>query len=235
MDSFREAIDPWTISPIRNRVNEDEDAIKSEDEEEEVPENAIDHSGDWENSVSAKSRYISPDKQLFQKIDSRQSLQSRESLLTTALHESQQTDTLAAAATCATPTLQHWGISSPNCSCVAVSPENDQEHALTIRDPDIPRSKPVVVTKFNTHPAAHSPQTIRRNMITTELTGSLQKNVLWERQQKNTTANAVYKRRHTSIEITKLQDYPGPKPKHASKNNSWSHYFDYGSWESVIW
>jgi len=67
-------------------------------------------------------------------------------------------------------------------------------------------------------------------MLSTELTESLRKNLLWERQQKNTTANAVFKRRHTAQNMANLKDYPVPTLRHdirdAAKNNSYSHYFD---------
>jgi len=233
--SFREVVESRTIRPIRE--GEDEDAIESDDEEE-VSESAIeddDDSSDWEDSVTESGR-SSPldDKQLFQRVDSRPNLTSRRSLLTTALHEPQRAAALAAAASRSTPALQRSRTSSPNGPSVAASPENEAS-GLTMRGPNIPRSKPIIMTTSNTHPPAHSPRTTRRNMLATELTESLRKHLLWERQQKSTTANAVFKRRHTAIDVSKLQDYPGPKQgqtsKDASKNNSWNHYFDYGPWE----
>jgi len=91
-------------------------------------------------------------------------------------------------------------------------------------------------------------------MLATELTESLRRHLLWERQQKSTTANAVFKRRHTTHDMANLQEYPGPKgtqkgqkqiqavpigavpakDKETSKNNSWNHYFDYGPWEHHV-
>jgi hypothetical protein len=88
-------------------------------------------------------------------------------------------------------------------------------------------------------------------MLATELTESLRRHLLWERQQKNTAANAIFRRRHTTHDMANLQEYPGPKgtqkgqkqiqavtigpvpakDKETSKNNSWNHYFDYGPWE----
>ena len=50
-------------------------------------------------------------------------------------------------------------------------------------------------------------------MLTTELTESLRKHILWERQQKNVTANAALKRRHTSHDVKNLRQYPGEKAK----------------------
>lgn len=75
-------------------------------------------------------------------------------------------------------------------------------------------------------------------MLTTELTESLRKHLLWERQQKNSTNNAVLKRRHTSTDVKNLKNYPGEsqptalptvKENAAKGNNSWTtNYFDTG-------
>jgi hypothetical protein len=221
--SFREVVESRTIKPIREGLNEDEDAIESEDEEEEVSESTIkddDDLSDWEDSVSESGRSSPLDnKPLFQRADSRPNLTSRRSLLTTALHEPQRAAALAAAAS-RPPALQRSQISSLNGPSVAASPEDDEGSGLTMRGPIIPRSKPIIMTPSNTHPLAHSPRTTRRNMLATELTESLRKHLLWERQQKSTTANAVFKRRHSATDITKLQDYPGPKQGQTSKDAS---------------
>jgi hypothetical protein len=85
------------------------------------------------------------------------------------------------------------------------------------------------MTTSNTHPPALSPRTTRRNMLATELTESLRRHLLWERQQKNSTATAAIKRRHTAHDVANLQEFPGQvTSKEASKNNSWNHYFDHG-------
>jgi hypothetical protein len=89
---------------------------------------------------------------------------------------------------------------------------------------------------------AHSPRTTRRNMLATELTESLRRHLLWERQQKSATANA-FKRRHTAHDMANLQEYPkgpqqGPAPtstgalqNDVAKTGSWNHYTDFGPWE----
>jgi hypothetical protein len=238
--SFREEVESRQFKTIKEGTHEDDDAIESDDdeEEEEVSESAIeddDDESDWEDSVTESGRSSVDEKQLFQRVDSRPNLTSRRSLLTTALHEPQRAAALTAAASRSTPALHRSRTSSPNGPSVAGSPEDDEPSALTMRGPNIPRSKPIIMTTSNTHPPAHSPRTTRRNMLQTELTESLRKHLLWERQQKSTTANAVFKRRHTAIDVSKLQDYPGAKvgqtSKDASKNNSWNHYFDIGPWE----
>ncbi|KAK9375082.1 uncharacterized protein V1513DRAFT_47362 [Lipomyces chichibuensis] len=55
-----------------------------------------------------------------------------------------------------------------------------------------------------------SPRSTRRNMLATELSESLRRNLLWERQQKNVTAAALLKRRHTSHDVANLTHYPEP-------------------------
>ncbi|OLL24236.1 hypothetical protein NEOLI_003810 [Neolecta irregularis DAH-3] len=55
-----------------------------------------------------------------------------------------------------------------------------------------------------------SPRTTRRNMLATELSESLRRNLLWERQQKTMTSAAVLKRRYTSTDISNLSEFPNP-------------------------
>jgi hypothetical protein len=101
---------------------------------------------------------------------------------------------------------------------------------------EIPRSaaQPIIMTTTNTtpHQQALSPRTTRRNMLATELTVSLRQHLLWERQQKSQTANAVLKRRHTAHDVANLKQYP--EKVHMDKedkegiNASWNQYFSQG-------
>ncbi|KAI9805997.1 MAG: hypothetical protein M1826_004692 [Phylliscum demangeonii] len=77
------------------------------------------------------------------------------------------------------------------------------------------------------HPPTLSPRSTRRHMLATELTESLRKHLLWERQQKHSTTSAALKRRHTSHDVAHLQAYPHDS-KDTSKTNSWNHYYDLG-------
>jgi hypothetical protein len=68
-------------------------------------------------------------------------------------------------------------------------------------------------------------------MLATELTVSLRQNLLWERQQKSQTANAVLQRRHTAHDMADLKQYP--EKVHMNKddkdaNASWNEYFSTG-------
>ncbi|KAK9324552.1 hypothetical protein V1517DRAFT_316782 [Lipomyces orientalis] len=78
-------------------------------------------------------------------------------------------------------------------------------------------TEPVVVPTFPSSASiasksqpALSPRSTRRNMLATELSESLRRNLLWERQQKNVTAAALLKRRHTSHDVANLTHYPEP-------------------------
>ena len=226
--SFKEEVEARTID---EGAAEDEEVFESDDD---VSESAIDDddddSSDWEDSATESGRSSVEEKQLFQRVDSRPLLTSRRSLITDALHQPDRVAGLLKAASRSTPAMHRSRTSSPNGPSVAASP--DDEATLTMRGPDIPRSKPIIVTASNTHPLALSPRSTRRNMLATELTESLRKHLVWERQQKSATANAVLKRRHTAQDVANLQDFPGQKAaqssKDGSKNNSWNHYFDHG-------
>ncbi|KAH0545217.1 hypothetical protein FGG08_000671 [Glutinoglossum americanum] len=204
----------------------EDDGPDTDDDEEVVSESAIDDddSSDWEDSVTESGRSSVNEKEMFQRVDSRPNLTSRRSLLSTLLHQPDRAAALQNAASRSTPAMRSR-TSSPNGPSVSASPE--EESALTMRGPQIPRSRPIIMTTSSVHPPTLSPRTTRRNMLATELTESLRRHLLWERQQKNTTASAVLKRRHTSHDVTNLQEYPGQISKDASKNNSWN-YFDHG-------
>jgi hypothetical protein len=140
----------------------------------------VDDSSDWADSVTASEKWSIDEKGLFQRVDTRPNLTSRRSL-PTVLHEPQNTATLAAAASPYASTEPPLPISSLPTSTAAIP--HGQASALTTPDPDIPRSKPIPMTTSNTHPPAHSPRTTRHNMLAMELTESLRRRLLWEREQ----------------------------------------------------
>ncbi len=227
--SFKDEVEARTIDEV---VVGDDAVFESDDED--VSESAIDDdddddSSDWEDSATESGRSSIEEKQLFQRVDSRPNLTSRRSLLTNQIHQSQRAAALANMASRSTPAMHRSRTSTPNGPSVAASP--DDEPTLTMRGPNITRSKPIIFTTSNAHPSALSPRTTRRNMLATELTESLRKHLVWERQQKSSTANA-FKRRHTAQDVANLQEFPGQKAaqssKDGSKNNSWNHYFDHG-------
>lgn len=245
--SFSDHVD--TIRPSKSPLPSDEDAIETDDE---VSESAIedDEDSDWEDSVTESGKSSVDERpELFQRVDSRPNLVSRRSLLTMMMH---QPGRMQGNAFRSSPALQRSRLTSPHGPSIPASPPENDEESLTMRGPDVPRSKPIVMKPPNPQSVAHSPRTTRRNMLATELTESLRRHLLWERQQKSATANAFLKRRHTAHDVKNLQEYPGPRGPHRptgaagpsasgdnqardkdlSKNGSWTNYTtDYGPWE----
>lgn len=251
--SFSDQVTSRTIRPLKSPSRSDEDAIETDDE---VSESAIeeDEDSDWEDSVTESGGQSSVDErpELFQRVDSRPNLVSRRSLLTMMMH---QPGRMQGNAFRSSPALQRSRLTSPNGPSIPASPPENDEESLTMRGPDVPRSKPIIMKPLPPQSIAHSPRTTRRNMLATELTESLRRHLLWERQQKSATANAFLKRRHTAHDMKNLQEYPGPRGPHRapgggpagagdmnagnqardkdlSKNGSWTNYAtDYGPWE----
>lgn len=231
--SFKDEVESRIIN---QKSHEDEDVFESDDEEDaresaiEEDEEEDDDGSDWEDSVSDSAEPLASDKQLFQRVDSKPNITSRRSLLTTLMHQPNRATAFANMASKSSTALQRSRAPPSNGSSTGTSP--DEESGLAMLPPNMTRSKPIIMTTSNTHPPALSPRTTRRNMLATELTQSLRKHLLWERQQKSTTANAVLKRRHTAHDVASLQEYPGQRPgqtsRDGSKNSSWNHYFDHG-------
>ncbi|EGE07870.1 hypothetical protein TEQG_06848 [Trichophyton equinum CBS 127.97] len=249
--------------------DEDAIASSDEDDESEISESAIEDEdegdssdGDWEDSVTESGRSSVDDKQLFQRVDSRPNLVSRRSLLTMMMHQPQQNfaPTFRGGPgpnSRSTPAMQHQQQHQQQRGLPPTDGEeedNDEDHSgsesgsvgspgLEMKRSEVPHSRPIVMTSIppgGIVARAHSPRTTRRNMLATELTESLRRHLLWERQQKTTaaTATAAFKRRHTACDVAGLQEYPGAndskgqgKEDKESKNSSWNHYFDYGPWE----
>jgi hypothetical protein len=234
--SFKEEVATRTIH--EDRVMDDD--VFETDEEDEIDESAIDDdddSSDWEDSVEESGKSSIDEKTFFQRVDSRPNLTSRRSLITTMLHQNERAVALANAASKSTPAMQRSRTSSPQGPSLAASPDSDDGTPLMMKKgqkpgQEIPRSaaQPIIMTTTNatSHQAALSPKTTRRNMLQTELTASLRRHLLWERQQKNQTATAVLKRRHTTHDVSNLKQYPekvhlGTDDK--DNYGSWNQYF----------
>ena len=205
--------------------DEDESAIDDDSEEEEEEED----DDDWEDDASENAENPANDKPLFQRVDSQPNLVSRRSVLTTELHQLDRAATFANLASKSTPLIRRTKTSTSNGPSDGSSPVEDPSPAVL--PGHMTRSKPIVMTARNTQQMAFSPKTTRRNMLATEMTESLRTNVLWERQQKKATTNAIIKRRHTAQTLTNLQNYPGEVvqgPSHGSRNTSFDHYFEAG-------
>ncbi|KAF1993905.1 DUF1752-domain-containing protein [Amniculicola lignicola CBS 123094] len=245
--SFSQHVSTRTLDPVDSADSEDAIVTDSEDDESE-DENAIeeDESDEWEDDNENENESGSSslnEKALFQRVDSRPNLRSQRSLLTTMMHEKDRAQALQNQASRSTPAIRRSRTSTPNGPSTGNSPQEDS--GLMMRQ--VPRSKPIIMTTSNVHPPALSPRTTRRNMLQTELTQSLRQNLLWERQQKNATTNAVNKRHQSAVsipalrraattnDIKGLQAFPQQNMnksatfKEAAKNpNSYNDYFDQG-------
>lgn len=233
--SFKDVVTTRTINPTTPAAAAAaaSAAVFESDDDDLDDESAIeddDDSSDWEDSATDSGHSSVLDtRPLFQRVDSRPQLTSRRSLLTSLMHQSDRQSAMekAAIASQSTPALmKHRSrTSSPNGPSVAASPE-DEGSTLTMRGPQIPRSKPIIMTTSNTHQPALSPRTTRRNMLASELSESLRKHLINERQQKNATAAAVLKRRHTAHDMGALKEYPSTTGDSESRNNSWHNELD---------
>ena len=234
--SFKDEVESRTIN---NRSHEDEDVFESDDEEDdsesaikedEEEETEADDGSDWEDSVSETAEPPTNEKPLFQRVDSRPNLVSRRSLLTTLMHQPDRAAAFANMASKSTSCLRRSRRSTPSAPSTGTSPE--EEASLALRGTHMTPAKPIIMTTSNTHPPALSPRSTRRNMLATELTESLRKQLLWERQVKSTTANAFLKRRHTAHDMVNLQEYPGSNAEFngrgGSKTSSLNNFFDHG-------
>lgn len=227
-------------------IEQYEDPFES-DEDETPTDSAIDDdddSSDWEDSNEESGNASIDEKTFFQRVDSRPNLTTRRSLITTMLHQSDRANAMANAAanSRSSPALQRSRTCSPNGPSIAASPDSDDASPLMMKRggglkaiPEVPAgARPIIQTTTNTtpHQQALSPRTTRRNMLATELTVSLRQHLLWERQQKSQTANAVLKRRHTAHDVANLKQYP--EKVHLNKddkdglNASWNQYFSQG-------
>lgn len=194
-------------SPVFESDDEDEDAVS-----ESAIDDDDDDSSDWEDSEDMSAQSSVNEKDLFQRVDSRPNLTSRRSLLTTLMHEPDRAKALANAASRSTPALRRSRNTTPNGPSVATSPVEGEQ--IEIPNHDEARGRPIIMTTSNTHQHSrpHSPRTTRRHMLSTELTESLRKNLLWERQHRSTGNLAALNRRHTSNDVKNLKQHPEPGP-----------------------
>ena len=206
--SFKEEVQ------VNHAVSSESPVFESDDDDDDISESAIDDdddSSDWEDSDEQSGPSSVNEKDLFQRVDSRPNLTSRRSLLTTLMHEPDRARALANAASRSTPALRRSRTSTPSGPSLATSPQSGAQISV-IGQQEAGRSKPIIMTTSNTLQSqpALSPRTTRRNMLSTELTESLRKNLLWERQHKSTGNLAALKRRHTAQDMTKLKQLPEP-------------------------
>ncbi|RSM14661.1 hypothetical protein CEP52_001185 [Fusarium oligoseptatum] len=223
---------------VMTRTIDDEAAVDSDTDY--IDESAIDDdedSSDWEDSME-ESNKSSMDDKFFQRVDSKPNLTSRRSLITLMLAQNDRARTLGNHASQSTSAIPRSRMA--HGPSLGASPNDSDEAPLMMKGMRGPGLKPIhEVPRSNAQPimvgpshvqaqAALSPRTTRRNMLATELTESLRRHLLWERQQKSSTANAVLKRRHTSHDVANLKQYPEKPCMKKSEDvnaSSWNQYF----------
>ncbi|KAH7461643.1 hypothetical protein FOMA001_g19053 [Fusarium oxysporum f. sp. matthiolae] len=221
---------------VMTRTIDDEATVDS-DIDDYIDESAIDDdddSSDWEDSMEESGK-SSMDGKFFQRVDSKPNLTSRRSLITLMLAQNNRLGNHASKSTSAIPRSRM--ASGPS---LGASTNDSDEAPLMMkgmRGPglkpfhEVPRSsaQPIITDPNHIQPqAALSPRTTRRNMLATELTESLRRHLLWERQVKSSTANAVLKRQHTSHDVADLKQYPEKPCMTKSEDvnaSSWNQYF----------
>lgn len=222
---------------VSTRTIEHADTAIDSDSEDYVDESAIDDdddSSDWEDSLEDNSGKSSVDDKFFQRVDSTANLTSRRSLITLALAQNDRSQSTSALRARAGPNGLNLRASpktgSPNDSDEAPLMMKGMRSSNLKPIREVPRSGAQPIQAAPTYmnaPAAHSPRTNRRTMLATELTDSLRRDMIWERQQKSRTANAV-KRRHTSTDLVNLQQHPDKACMKKEDDNDaerWNEYF----------
>ncbi|KAI6088678.1 DUF1752-domain-containing protein [Hypoxylon rubiginosum] len=225
----------------------DESAIDDDDEDSE-----------WEDSIEESGKSSVDDAVTFKRVPSKANLTSQRSLISLMFAgQEERAKGLSNYASHSTPAIPQRARALQNHSNMnIVSSPNDSDNGLEMRRGlrptplrpinEIPRTgaQPIMTTPqmIPTQQAALSPRTTRRNMLATELTESLRRQLLWERQQKTSTANAVLKRRHTSLDVANLKQYPEKaymgKEKADANPSSWNQYFsreEFGGYHAQGW
>ena len=231
--SFKDEVATRTIEETRG------DDFETDDD---IDESAIndDESSDWEHSMEDSGKSSVDDKLSFPRIESRRNLTPRRSLIATMLHQNDRAAAPQSAASRSAPELERSRTSSLQVSPNATSPESDDSAPLTMKSrmrpgQEVPRTGAqritMTTTNVTTHQVALSPKTAHRQMLATELTASLRRHLLWEREQKNQTASAVLKRRHTAHEVANLKQYADEMhlgTEDEGDHGSWNQYFGQG-------
>ncbi|KAH6980492.1 hypothetical protein EDB80DRAFT_825902 [Ilyonectria destructans] len=180
------------VIPIVTTI-EDEAAVGSDTD---MDESAIvdddDDSSDWEDSIEDDGKSGVDDK-YFQRVDSKPNLTSRRSLITLMLAKNDSARSLSTHASQSASAIPR-SRKLPNEPSLGTSRNELDETPLTMKGVHHPTLKPI--------------HEITRSSIQPILTESLRRHLLWERQQKSSTANAVLKRRHTSHDVANLRQYP---------------------------
>ena len=187
------------VSSCSNHLSEDESSYDGS-------ENAIkdeDDSSQWTDSKTKSDNSSSSDDQLFQRVKLSTKILRQRSFLTAKLNKEQQNTALFQTASNSERPLQQPQTSLPSGPHIAKSTEG--RSAVSLTGLDIPRLTPADITTSNSRVMADSTRQIRESMFAAEMTGSLKRHLIWERQDKRTTVGAVLKRKGTAMKIPNSQ------------------------------
>ncbi|KPI40220.1 uncharacterized protein AB675_11459 [Cyphellophora attinorum] len=201
-------------------ASDSDDSVFEEDEEE-----------DWEDTPSEDEKLVANALTTFRRVESRPDLVSRPSMLSMQIEQRRRASSgLQNEISHSQPALRRSRVSTPNGPSMPGSPsDHDDEGGLMMRGAPT-QARPIVITQPSSQSMAHSPRTTRRNMLSTELTESLRKHLLWERQQKSQAVNAFVRRNRNAQSMANLQTAALQPPQPDRSNNSWNQEFE-NPWE----
>ena len=228
--SFRDIVEQRRMD---SDAGDDEGAIASSDEEDD--ESAIDDEdddeGDWEDSPSDDDKPAALPSHRFPRVESRPDLVSRPSMLSMQLHQNRRISGLQNENSRSQPAFRRSRTSSPNGPSMPSSPEDHDDEPGLMMQGTKTKAKPIIMTTTNAQQGmAHSPRTARQQMLATELSQTLRRNLLWERQQKSQAANAFLKRSRNALSMANLQTAGGHHEPQENNNQSWNQDFE-NPWE----
>ena len=205
--SFRDEVKSRLMA---HKPSHEEDVFEDSDEESSGPESAIeddDEDGsDWEDDGSELAEPPADEKTVFQRVDSKPNLVSRRSLLTSQLaSESERAAEFARMALNSAPAFHRSRTSGPSGLKLEVSQDDPSSHFLSQHR----ESRPIVRTSSTIaglHPPTLSPRSTRRNMLAQELTETLRKDLLHERQQQGVGRRTNIQRSHTSADLSRTEN-----------------------------
>jgi hypothetical protein len=187
------------------RVELEEPSDKGLENDPETSDNAIEDDDD-DMWVDVEDKASQED--LFQRVDSMPSLRSRPSLLTNMLQD-------------AASRTSHNG-------SLGTLPQNEN------KQPQLSRARPIDQQPSESMPLVLSPRMSKRNMLSTELTGSLRKHMLWERQKRNLASTALKNRQfRNEIGLTDHVNNPHLNSSNSTDNSEFyssgiTEYFEKG-------
>ena len=242
----------------KNTRQDDSSAVldeQDEEGEEEISESAIDDDDDaWEDDdVVSESQSRTDDQALkFPRVDSKANLTSRRSAITLNLEEQRSRGRYSSTGSRSSSTLRRSRTSTPNGPSIPASPVPDA--GMYMQAAGLDSSSTVNRVPASSQPEQYanplqSPRTTRRAMLAGELSESLRKHMLWERQQKNPLGGAgLLKRAHTSADVKNMAQLPELAevtsnktdtsiPQRGPRNLHWNHYFDHslGEYNQAGW